>query len=165
MTNAPVVFMYLMNGVFRPYFYKFVVVCVDDILIFSKTVGECREHLRVALQILKDHQLYSNLSKCDFWLNKMQFLGHIVSDVGISVDPEKVVAVTNWKQLKTVSDVWSFLRLAGYYRQFIQDFSKRAVSMTHLTRKEVPFVWKAKCESAFHELKKRLMSAPVLIIP
>src|SRR4051812_48552621 len=96
LTNVPAVFMQLMNGVFWPYLYKFIVVFADDILIYSKTEEEHREHLRMALQALRENHLYAKLSKCYFWLNKVQFLEHIVSDEGISVDPKKVEAVTNW---------------------------------------------------------------------
>src|SRR3954468_15507812 len=165
LTNAPAVFMQLINGVFRPFLYKFIVVFVDDILIYSKTEEEHKQHLRLSLQTLRENQLYAKLSKCDFWLHKVQFLGHIVSGEGISVDPEKVEAVSNWEQPKTVSDIRSFLGLVGYYRRFIQDFSRIAAPMTNLTKKDVPFIWTEKCESAFQELKKRLTSAPVLIIP
>ena len=101
------------------------------------------------MQTLRENQLYAKLSKCDFWLRQVQFLGHIISDEGISVDPEKVESVTNWEQPKTVSDIRSFLGLAGYYRRFIQDFSKIAAPMTNLTKKEVPFIWMKKCESPF----------------
>src|SRR5436190_23038310 len=93
--NAPAVFMQLMNGVFRPYLYKFIVVFVDDILIYSKMEEEHKEHLRIALRTLRENQLNAKLSKCDFWLSKVQFLRHIVSDEGVSVDPEKVEAVTS----------------------------------------------------------------------
>src|SRR4051812_25670288 len=149
LTNAPAVFMQLMNGVFRPFLYKFIVVFVDDILIYSKAEEEHKQHLRLALQTLRENKLYAKLSKCDFWLHKVQFLGHIVSDEGISVDPEKVEAVSNWEQPKTMSDIRSLLGLAGYYCRFIQDFSKIVAPMTNFTKKDVPFVWKDKCESAF----------------
>ena len=115
--------------------------------------------------MLRDNQLYGKASKCEFWLSEVKFLGHVISEKGVSVDPSKVEAVMNWKQPKSVSEIRSFLGLAGYYRRFIQDFSKLAKPMTHLTQKGVKFEWDGNCERSFQELKKRLTSAPVLIIP
>ena len=108
--------MYLMNSVFMPELDKFIVIFIDDILIFSKNEEEHAEHLRIVLQRLREHKLYAKFSKCDFWLKKVQFLGHIISDKGISVDPSKIQDVLNWKTPESVSEIWSFLGLAGYYR-------------------------------------------------
>jgi hypothetical protein len=132
LTNAPAYFMYLMNKVFMEYLDKFVVVFIDDILVFSKTEEEHAEHLRLVLQKLKEHQLYAKRSKCEFWLTEVSFLGHIVSNGGISVDPSKVKDVLNWKPPINVSEIRSFLGLAGYYRRFIEGFSKLAKPMTAL---------------------------------
>lgn len=165
LTNAPAVFMDLMNRVFRPYLDQFVVVFIDDILIYSKTEEEHEEHLRLVLEILRENKLYAKLSKCEFWLDRVAFLGHIISRDGISVDPSKIEAVTNWQTPKNVTEVRSFLGLAGYYRRFVKDFSKIARPMTSLMRKDVRFNWNPECESAFQTLKERLTTAPILTLP
>ena len=165
LTNAPTAFMGLMNRVFQPYLDQFVVVFVDDILIYSQSEVEHEDHLRIVLQLLRDHQLYAKFSKCDFWLVEVGFLGHVVSASGVSVDPRKVEAVMSWERPKSVFEIHSFLGLAGCYRMFIEDFSRLAAPMTRLTRKEVKFVWDDSCEQAFQELKRRLTSTPILIVP
>ena len=156
LTNAPTAFMDLMHRVFHPYLDRFVVVFVDDILIDSEIKEDHEDHLRVVLQTLRDHQLYATFTKCEFWLTEVRFLGHVVSDLGVSVDPEKVEAVMSWERPKSVFKIRSFLGLAGYYRRFIEDFSRLAAPMTKLTRKEVKFEWNDSCERAFQELKRRL---------
>nr|CAH66284.1 OSIGBa0161P06.1 [Oryza sativa] len=165
LTNAPAFFMNLMNKVFMEYLDKFVVVFIDDILIYSKTKEEHEEHLRLALEKLREHQLYAKFSKCEFWLSEVKFLGHVISSGGVAVDPSNVESVLSWKQPKTVSEVRSFLGLAGYYRRFIENFSKIARPMTRLLQKEVKYKWTEDCERSFQELKKRLVTAPVLILP
>ena len=162
--NAPAAFMDLMHRVFQPYLDQFVVVFVDDILIYSQSEWEHEYHLRIELQLLRDHHLYAKFSKCEFWLIEMRFLGHVVSASGVSVDPEKVEVVMGWKRPKSVFEILSFLGLAGYYRRLIEDFSQIAAPMTRLTRKEVKFDWDDRCEEAFLELKRRLTLAPVLIV-
>ena len=141
LTNAPAAFMDLMHRVFQPYLDQFVVVFVDNILIYSQSEWEHEYHLRIVLQLLRDHQLYTKFSKCEFWLIEVRFLGHVVSASGVSVDPEKVKAVMSWERPKSVFEIRSFLGLAGYYRRFIQDFSRLAAPMTRLTQKEVKFDW------------------------
>src|SRR5512136_2028050 len=165
LTNAPAFFMNLMNKVFMEYLDKFVVVFIDDILIYSRTKEEHEEHLRLALEKLREHQLYAKFSKCEFWLSEVKFLGHVISAGGVAVDPSNVESVTNWKQPKTVSEIRSFLGLAGYYRRFIENFSKIAKPMTRLLQKDVKYKWSEDCERSFQELKKRLVTAPVLILP
>ncbi|CAN6721634.1 unnamed protein product [Malus baccata var. baccata] len=165
LTNAPATFMDLMNRVFGPYLDQFVIVFIDDILIYSKSVREHIKHLRLVLERLRDDQLYAKFSKCQFWLTQVDFLGHIVSAEGISVDPQKVSAVSNWEQPKSVTEIRSFLGLAGYYRRFIQNFSAISLPFTNLTRKGVKFVWDENCEQSFQELKRRLTQAPVLALP
>ena len=120
LTNAPAVFMDLMNRVFREFIDRFVIVFIDDILIYSKTRREHREHLRLVLQTLRAAQLYAKFSKCEFWLDRVVFLGHVISAQGVSVDPSKVEAVINWLTPTNISDIRSFLGLAGYYRRFIE---------------------------------------------
>ena len=133
--------------------------------MYSPTEEEHRYHLTCVLQLLREHQLYAKLSKCEFWLEEVKFLGHVVSKGGVSVDPSKIEAVLNWERPKNVFEIRSFLGLAGYYRRFVQDFSRIAAPMTRLTRKGTRFVWTNACDEAFHELKTRLTSAPVLIVP
>ncbi|WVZ52601.1 LOW QUALITY PROTEIN: hypothetical protein U9M48_003646 [Paspalum notatum var. saurae] len=147
LTNAPAYFMNLMNKVFMEYLDKFVVVFIDDILIYSKTEEEHEEHLSVAKP--RDHKLYAKLSKCEFWLDQVPFLGHIVSKGGIMVDPGKIGGVMDWKIL----------------RRFIESFSRIAKPMTSLLEKGVPFHWTKERQAAFDELKKRLTTAPVLTLP
>jgi hypothetical protein len=165
LTNAPAYFMYLMNSVFMPELDKFIVVFIDDILIYSKTDEDHADHIRVVLQRLRDHHLYAKFSKCEFWLDSVKFLGHTISSEGISVDPTKVQEVMDWKPPTSVHQIRSFLGLAGYYRRFILDFSKIAKPMTELLKKEAKFYWDDKCEEAFHTLRKFLTTAPVLAQP
>ena len=140
-------------------------VFVDDILIYSQSERKHEDHLRIVLQLLRDHQLYAKFSKLEFWLTEVRFLGHVVSASGVSVDLEKVKVMMSWERLKSVFEIRSFLRLAGYYRRFIEDFSRLAAPMTRLTQKEVKFDWVDRCEEAFQELKRRLTTAPILIVP
>jgi len=136
LTNAPVVFMDLMNRVFRPYLDKFVVVFIDDILVYSKSYLEHEQHLRQILMTLREYRLYAKLSKCEFWLKEVIFLGHIILAEGISVDPRKVEAVLKWERPTNITEIRSFLGLVGHYRRFIEGFSTIAITMTRLTRKE-----------------------------
>jgi hypothetical protein len=163
LTNAPAYFMYLMNSVFMMELDKFVVVFIDDILIYSENEKEHAKHLRIVLQRLRDHKLYAKFSKCEFWLKSVKFLGHTISQDGISVDPSKVQEVMDWKPPKSVHQIRSFLGLAGYYRRFIPDFSRITKPMTELLKKGVKFVWSEACEKAFHTLRQHLTSAPVLV--
>jgi hypothetical protein len=144
---------------------KFVVVFIDDILVYSKNEAEHTKHLHTVLQRLRDHRLYAKLSKCEFWLREIKFLGHTISQDGVSVDPEKVQEVMNWKPPTTVRQIRSFLGLAGYYRRFIPDFSRIAKPMTELLKKGVKYEWRQKCEDAFHTLRQHLTTAPVLAQP
>jgi hypothetical protein len=129
LTNALAYFMYLMNSVFMPELDKFVVVFIDDILVYSKNEEHAGD-LHVVLQRLREHRLYAKLSKCDFWLKEIKFLGHSISQAGIAVDPDKVQEVMNWKPSRTVRQIRSFLRLAGYYRRFIPNSSRIAKPIT-----------------------------------
>ncbi|KAL0539655.1 hypothetical protein IC582_023871 [Cucumis melo] len=142
LTNAPAVFMDLMNRVFREFLDTFVIVFIDDILIYSKTEAKHEEHLRM-----------------------VSFLGHVVSKAEVSVDPAKIEAVTGWTRPSTVSEVRSFLGLAGYYRRFVENFSRIATPLTQLTRKGAPFVWSKACKDSFQNLKQKLVTAPVLTVP
>ena len=165
LTNAPAAFMELMNRVFHDYLDKFIIVFIDDILVYSKTREDHETHLRLALERLQSEKLYAKFSKCEFWLDRVMFLGHIVSEEGVAVDPAKIEAIINWKQPKTVTEIRSFLGLAGYYRRFVEAFARLAGPLTALTRKDHKFVWNERCEQSFQELKRRLTTAPVLTIP
>jgi hypothetical protein len=165
LTNAPACFMYLMNSVFMPELDKFMVVFIEDILVYSKNKEEHVGHLHVVFQHLRQHRLYAKLSKCDFWLKEIKFLGHTVSQTGITVDPDKVQEVMNWKPPTTVRQIRSFQRLADYYQRFIPDFSRIVKPMTELLKKGAKFVWGQKCEDAFHTLRQHLTTAPVLAQP
>ncbi|KAL0534041.1 hypothetical protein IC582_028318 [Cucumis melo] len=153
------------SRVFKDFLDSFVIVFIDDILIYFKTEAEHEEHLHQVLETLRANKLYAKFSKCEFWLRKVTFLGHVVSSEGVSVDPAKIEAVTNWPRPSTVSEIRSFLGLAGYYRRFVEDFSRIANPLTQLTRKGTPFVWSPACESSFQELKQKLVTAPVLTVP
>jgi hypothetical protein len=133
--------MYLINSVSMPELDQFVVVFIDDILVYSKSSEEHEDHLRIVLQRLREHQLYAKFSKCEFWIKEVPFLGHVVSPEGIAVDPGKVKEVLEWKPPTTVSEVRSFLGFAGYYRRFIPNFSKIAKPITELLKKGNKYVW------------------------
>ena len=147
--KAPTAFMDLMHRVFQPYLDQFVVVFVDDILIYSQSGEEHEDYLRIVLQALRDHQLYAKFSKCKFWLTEVKFLGQVMSTSGVSVDPKKVEVVMSWERPKSVLEIHSFLGLSGYYKRFIKDFFWLAAFMTRLTRKGVKFEWNDLCEKAF----------------
>ncbi|GJR68860.1 putative reverse transcriptase domain-containing protein [Tanacetum coccineum] len=165
LTNAPAVFMDLMNRVCKPYLDKFIIVFIDDILIYSKSKQEHKEHLKLILELLKKEELYAKFSKCDFSIPKVQFLGHMIDIQGIHVDPAKIESIKDWASPKTPTEICQVLGLAGYYRRFIKGFSKIAKSMTKLTQKKVKFDWGDKQEAAFQLLKKKLCSAPILALP
>ncbi|XP_020262758.1 uncharacterized protein LOC109838747 [Asparagus officinalis] len=145
-TNAPVTFMNLMNLVFYDVLDKFVEVFIDDILMYSKSEAEHAGHLWYVLKTMREHQLFAKDSKCQFWLDHIAFLGHVVSGDGISVDPKKVSTMKDWPTPKSVTNFKSFLGLAGYYRRFIKYFLKITKLMTRLTRKDIKFVWSDTCE-------------------
>ncbi|GKA97659.1 putative reverse transcriptase domain-containing protein [Tanacetum coccineum] len=165
LTNAPAVFMDLMNRVCKPYLDKFVIVFIDDILIYSKNKTEHEEHLKAILELLKKEKLYAKFSKCEFWIPKVQFLGHVIDSRGIHVDPAKIESIKDWASPKTPTEIRQFLGLAGYYRRFIEGFSKIAKSMTKLTQKGIKFDWGEKEENAFQLIKQKLCSAPILALP
>jgi hypothetical protein len=165
LTNAHAHFTYLMNSIFMPELDKFVVVFIDDILIYSKIEEEHARHLRIVLTRLRKRQLYAKFSKCTFWLEEIQFLGHVLSAKGIAVDPSKVKDILEWKPPTTVHQVRSFLGLAGYYRRFILDFSKLVKPITSLLKNDTKFNWSSRCNEAYEQLKVLLTTAPVLAQP
>ncbi|GJR35914.1 reverse transcriptase domain-containing protein [Tanacetum coccineum] len=165
LTNVPAVFMDLINRVCKPYLDKFVIVFIDDILIYSKMKEDHEVHLGLVMELLRKEKLYAKFSKCEFWLQEVHFLGHVVNQNGIHVDPSKIEAVKNWKTPTTPSEIRSFLGLAGYYRRFIANFSKIAKPLTSLTQKNQKYVWGVEQEEAFQTLKNNLCDAPILTLP
>ena len=164
LTNAPVAFMDLMNHIFR-HVDQFVVVFIDDILVYSKDRKNHHTHLRVVLETLRKEQMHAKLSKCEFWLNEVFFIGHIVSKEGIRVDPKKIEVVVEWMPPRNVTEVLSFLGLAGYYRRFVKRFSMTVASMKRLLQKNVKYEWSEKCQRSFDKLKAFLTEAQVLTQP
>jgi hypothetical protein len=164
LTNAPVVFMFLMNDIFINYLDRFVIVFLDDILIYSNSEEEHENHLRLVLQVLREYQSYAKLSKCSFYQKQIHYLGHIILEHDIEVDPENIEAIRGWPTPRNVSDIRYFMGLVGYYRRFIVGFSNIAHPITFLQKKETKFEWTLKCENNFNLLKELLTSAPVLKI-
>ncbi|GJV86561.1 putative reverse transcriptase domain-containing protein [Tanacetum coccineum] len=165
LTNAPAVFMDFMNPMCKPYLDKFVIVFIDGILIYSKSKEEHEVYLKLVLELLKKEKMFAKFSKCEFWLQEVHFLGHVVNSNGIHMDPSKIEAVKNWKAPTTPSEIRSFLGLAGYYRCFIVNFSKIAKPLTSLTQKNKKYEWGVEQEEAFHTLKDNLCNAPILSLP
>ncbi|GJY13895.1 putative reverse transcriptase domain-containing protein [Tanacetum coccineum] len=165
LTNAPTVFMKLMNRVCKLYLGRFVIIFIDDILAYSKSKEEHEVHLKLVLESLRKEKLYAKFSKCEFWLQEVHFLGYVVNQSGIHVDPSKIEVVKNWKAPITPSEVRSFLGLAGYYRRFIANFSKIAKPLTSLTQINQKYEWGKKEEEAFQTLKNNLCDALILSLP
>ncbi|GKC94500.1 putative reverse transcriptase domain-containing protein [Tanacetum coccineum] len=155
----------LMNRVCKPYLDKFMIVFIDDILIYSRNKKEHEEHLKLILRLLKKEEFYANFSKCEFWLSKVQFLSHVIDNEGIHVDLAKVESIKDWASPKTPTEIRQFLGLAGYYRRFIEGFLVIAKPVTKLTQKSVKFDWGEKEEAIFQLLKQKLCSAPILALP
>jgi hypothetical protein len=165
LTNAPATFMSLMNDVLRPLLDRCVLPYLDDILVYSKNLDDHLRDLREVLELLRQHQLYAKASKCEFGKTKVEFLGHVITDRGITVDPSKIRAVQEWPEPKNTSELRSFLGLAGFYMRFVEGFSDTAKPLTDLTGKNTPFVWGEEQFKAFSNLKKKLAQAPVLVNP
>jgi hypothetical protein len=162
LTNAPAAFMEAMNGMLHKYLDDFIVVFLDDILIYSKTEEEHERHLTLVLDSLWKNQFYAKLKKCAFWLPEVAFLGHVINQHGIFVDPKNVSSVVNWQRPATVNEIRSFLGLVGYYRRFVQNFSSIAKPLTRLAEKCVDFEWDNDCEVCFQTLNLKLVNAPIL---
>jgi hypothetical protein len=162
LTNSLGVFMSLMNDVFHEYLDKFVQVFIDDNLIYSWMMDEHDEHLRLVLQCLQEHKLYGKLSKCSFYQSKIHYLGHVISGEGIALDTTKVKDIMEWSAPTNVPEVCSFVGLAGYYRQFIEGFSKIENMIIELQKKNQKFIWTEKCMEAFRRLKELLTIASIL---
>ena len=165
LTNAPATFSHLMNSVFMEHLDKFVVVYLDDILVYPKSEKEHEEHLRLILMKLREHRLYAKFSKCEFWISEVIYVGHVISAKGIAIDPEKFKAIVECEPPKTVKQVRSFLGLASYCRCFVKNYSKIDKPLTDLTKKDKKFIWSPQCDESFNLLKSKLTSTPVLVGP
>ncbi|GKA94300.1 putative reverse transcriptase domain-containing protein [Tanacetum coccineum] len=141
------------------------IVFIDNILIYSKREQEHEEHLKLILELLKKEQLYAKLSKCEFWIPKVQFLGYVIDSQGIHADPTNIESIKDWASHKTAMKIRQYLGLAGYYRRFIEEFSKIAKPMTKITPNKVKFDWSDKAETTFQLIKQKLCSEPILALP
>lgn len=165
LTNAPATFMHMMHDIFRPLLDRFVLVFLDDILIYSRSREEHEQHVREVLALLRHNQLYAKESKCEFFRERVEFLGHLLDASGVHMMYDKVKAITEWPTLTSVADVQSFLGTVGYYRKFVRMFSEIATPLTQLLQKGAPFVWESAQQQAFDALKKAVSQQPVLILP
>ena len=165
LTNAPATFMMLMNNVFHEYLDKFVIIYLDDILIYSKSKEEHLQHLRQVLTILRQHKLYAKMKKCEIMQTRVEYLGHFISQDGISVDNRKIDVIRQWPMPTNTSDIRSFLGIASYYRKFVKHFAAIAMPLTDLLHKDNVFRWQNAEQEAFEQLKMSLTTAPVLALP
>ncbi|XP_059292312.1 uncharacterized mitochondrial protein AtMg00860-like [Lycium ferocissimum] len=150
---------------FKPFLDRFIIVFMDDILVYSKSRDEYADHLRITLTTLEENKLYARFSTCEFWLNSVAFLGYVVSSEGIKVDPKKISTVKDWSRPMSATDIHSFLGLASYYQKFVEGFPSIASPLTKLTQNTAKFQWSKGCEKSFQVLKVRLTFAPVLTLP
>ena len=164
LTNAPAPFMDLMNQVFRPYLDSFVIVFIDDILVYSKSREEHEEHLRTILAILRTKQLYVKFSKYEFWLDKIAFLRYVISAEGVYMDPSKIAAIVNWEPPINIMETRSFLGLVGYYQRFVHYFSFIVPPLMKLLKKNMKFEWTSNYQRSFKILKGKLVIMPVLTL-
>mgnify|MGYP000532974220 FL=1 len=165
LTNAPAVFQHMMNNIFREYLDHFVVIYLDDILVFSSNIEEHTRHVRLVLSKLREHGLYAKSEKCEFDRTSVEFLGYVISPSGITMDARKVAAITDWPVPTRLKEVQSFLGFANFYRRFINGFSSLVQPLIILTRKDTPFLWTSAAQRAFDALKAAFLTAPVLVHP
>ena len=165
LTNAPATFMSLMNDIFRPYLDKFALVYIDDILVYSKSLTEHEEHLKIILNVLRENKLFAKASKSEFFMENIEFLGHTISVDGIGTDSSKCTAILNWPQPNNQTEIRSFLGLTNYYRRYVKDYAKIASPLTDLLKKDKRFLWTKRVDATFQDLKRKLTTAPILIIP
>ena len=165
LTNAPATFMSLMQSIFQPYLDEFVIIFLDDILIYSRDPAQHHRHLRIVLDLLRKHNLFAKLSKCDFFKREISFLGHVITADGVSMSKDKVEAINNWPVPSSVTELRQFLGLAGYYRNFVSGFSSICSPLHQLLHKTQPYIWTNEQQQSFDALKRAITSAPVLILP
>ena len=165
LTNAPATFQRMMNDIMRPFTDKFVVVYLDDILVYSRTEEEHKDHLRQVLQRLREEKLVAKKSKCSFGTAEVEYLGHTVGPDGVKMDDVKIKAIKEWPTPSTRKELRSFLGLAGYYRRFIEKFAHRVMPMSELLKESVPWSWSHAQDNAFNDIKSAMTTAPVLAIP
>ena len=165
LTNAPATFQWVMNKFFQQHLGKFVLVYLDDILVFSKTQEEHLEHLCKIFEILRENKIFSKLTKCRFAKSELEYLGHVVGKDGIKVDPRKIETVITWTRPNNVSQLRSFLGLSNYFRRSIQGYSALVAPLTHLSRKDVKYIWTEQCQKYFEGVKYALIHAHVLSLP
>jgi hypothetical protein len=164
LTNTPSTFMRLMNHALHAFIGRFVVVYFDDILVYSKDLNEHINHLQYVLDVLRKEKLYANLKKCSFCIDKVVFLGYVISAKGIEVDEEKLKAIKEWPTPKSITKVRSFHGLASFYWRFVKNFSTLAAPLTEIVKKSVGFKWGSEQDRAFIEIKERLCGAPLLVL-
>ena len=165
LTNAPATFQHMMNDIFKDLQGTYVIVYLDDILIFSKDQASHTKHVREVLQRLRDNDLFCKPEKCEFFKSSVEYLGMIISEGRVSMDPAKVDAVASWPEPKKIRDVQAFLGFANFYRRFVAGFSALAQPLTKLLRKDSPWRWGEEEQKAFDVLKKAFTTAPILIMP
>ena len=165
LTNAPATFCTLMNEILHPYLDQFVVVYLDDIVVYSSTLQEHVEHLKKVFKVLRENQLYVKREKCEFAQPKIHFLGHVISQGELRMDEAKVKAIQDWEAPTKMTELRSFLGLANYYRRFISGYSAIAAPLTELLKKNRPWLWSEECEEAFEGLKAAVTKEPVLMLP
>ncbi|CAM9000524.1 unnamed protein product [Rhodiola kirilowii] len=164
LTNAPATFQSAMNDMLHPMLHRFVLVFMDDILIYSATWAAHLEHIEAVFQVLSQHGFFAKPSKCELACTRIHYLGHIIREGGMEVDPDKIAAVQQWKQPATLKALRGFLGLTGYYRRFVRHYASLAAPLTHLLRKDA-FCWTPDATMAFEALKVALTSTPVLALP
>lgn len=164
LTNAPSTFQALMNDIFRPFLRKFVLVFFDDILIYSKGESEHRDHVEKVFHCLRQHQLVINGSKCEFMVDKVAYLGHIISASGVSIDDEKIRAIKTWPSPRNIKELRGFLGLTGYYRRFVKGYASLTRVLTNQLKKDT-FAWNMEAEKVFQHLKVVMTQVPVLAMP